>query len=115
MSFPLPFTLGLRRYAGVDVDEHNNEVEVWAPPVKQAAAFYLADSTEPASPGNAQRLVADAIAFVDISVAVKPHDHVVIPELGGEFDVEGLPQNWNYGPWGYQPDRLVLALRRVDG
>lgn len=77
-------------------------------------------SQEPAlGPTGGDRVVADVVLVVDSAVSVSHLDHFMISEVldtsgnPARLEVIGLPKDYNHGPWGFSPDRLVIELKAV--
>jgi hypothetical protein len=48
---------------------------------------------------------------VDVSVPVDHRDRFTVQ--GQVFEVNGLARNYDYGPFGFTPNRKVVELRMV--
>lgn len=111
---PLPFVVQHRAFlAGVE-DEHGNIAEGWADPVPVRAAYWSVSSSEPQVAGH-DRVIVDAAMFVSADTTIGARDRVEIVDLGGVFEVVGLPERYDYGPFEYRPGRCQVNLRRVEG
>jgi hypothetical protein len=110
--FPLPFTCQHEVYtAGVE-DAHGNTVPGWLEPVTVACAWWTPSSQEPnLPPTGGDRVVADMVLIVDSVVAVDHRDRFTVNSR--RFEVVGLPKDYNHGPFGFSPDRLVVELKAV--
>ncbi|MGW6121502.1 hypothetical protein ACWFRF_20840 [Nocardia sp. NPDC055165] len=112
MRFRLQHTAGHRVYSETGGrDDHGNEIPVWAAPVDVPAIWWPASTSEPQLAGH-DRVVVDMVAAVASSLAVSPHDRLVLDTA--EFEVIGAPSGWDRGP-GRRARRKLLNLRRVDG
>lgn len=129
--FPLPFTCLHEVYTPGVEDEHGNTVPGWLDPVSVACVWWSPQtqdaSTEPASaPTGGDRATLDLVLVVDSAVSVDHRDKFAIEGLatpvdqGGQivlvpkvFEVVGLPKDYNHGPFGFSPDRLVVELKWV--
>jgi hypothetical protein len=49
------------------------------------------------------------VLIVDSAVAVGHRDRFTVD--GREFEVIGLPKDYNHGPFGFDTDRLVVELK----
>lgn len=67
-------------------------------------------------------LVIDSTAAVDhrdrftiagLTTPVDRDGHIVLEAK--VFTVVGLPKDYNHGPFGFAPDRVVVGLKWVDG
>ncbi|WP_067507975.1 hypothetical protein [Nocardia puris] len=92
-------------------DAHGNPISTWAEPVPIQAVWWPASTSEPQVAGH-DRVVVDMVAVVASTLAVSPHDRLVLD--AAEFEVIGAAQNWDRGP-GRRAGRRLLDLRRVDG
>lgn len=122
--FPLPFTCQHQAYTPGVEDDHGNTVPGWLDPVTVACVWWSPNtetaSTEPASgPTGGDRVVADVVLVVDSAVTVGHRDRFTIADLldseGSPVPLEviGLPKDFNHGPFGFSPDRLVIELKAV--
>lgn len=118
--FPLPFTCQHEAYTPGVEDDHGNTVPGWLDPVAVACAWWAPSSQEPAlGPTGGDRVVADVVLVVDSAVSVSHLDHFMISEVldtsgnPARLEVIGLPKDYNHGPWGFSPDRLVIELKAV--
>ena len=118
--FPLPFTCQHEAYTPGVEDDHGNTVPGWLNPVAVACVWWAPSSQEPAlGPTGGDRVVADVVLVVDSAVSVSHLDRFTIPGLlnsNGEptrLDVIGLPKDYNHGPFGFSPDRIVVELKAV--
>ena len=53
----------------------------------------------------------DLVLVLDSAVTVDHRDKFTVE--GKKFEVVGLPKDFNHGPWGFSPDRLVIELKAV--
>lgn len=113
MSFPLPHTVQHLAYAGTARNSRGNTVDVWASPVDVAAFWHTGPTHEPQIAGH-ERVRVDAKVYVASSVTVSSKDKFVLPGRG-EFEVEGEPEDYDHGPFGFTPGVVVVNLRRVTG
>lgn len=120
MLFPLPFTCLHEAYTPGVEDEHGNTTPGWLDPVSVACVWWAPSSQEPAlGPTGGDRVVADVVLVVDSAVSVSHLDHFMISEVldtsgnPARLEVIGLPKDYNHGPWGFSPDRLVIELKAV--
>jgi len=111
-DFPLPFKCDQLAYIPGDENSHGNPDEQWAAPVERDCFWWDPSSTEiPMSPTAGSRAVADRYLVVAASVTVDHRDKFTVN--GHEFTVSGLPEDFNHGPFGFDPDRLVIELKWV--
>ena len=107
--FPLPFTCGHERHVAGQADAHGNRTPGWSAPVQVACVWWSPSSTEPAGdPTVAHGVAVDVVLVVDSSVAVDHRDRFTIE--GRRFEVVGLPQDFDHGPFGIAPGRRVVEL-----
>jgi hypothetical protein len=102
---PLPFTCLHLQYTAGEEDGHGNTLPAWSDPVDVACMWWPVGSEEPAGPPTGSERVVGELALV-IDVAV-PVDHRQV------FEVNGLAKNYDYGPFGFTPNRKVVELRMV--
>ncbi|MFV8169831.1 hypothetical protein [Mycolicibacterium peregrinum] len=64
-------------------------------------------------------MLVDVVLVVDSAVTVGHLDRFTIPDLLNSegdpmrLDVVGLPKDYNHGPFGFSPDRVVVELKAV--
>lgn len=114
--FPLPFTCQHEAYTPGVEDDHGNTVPGWLDPVAVSCVWWSPQtqdaSTEPASPPTGgDRVTWDLVLVLDSAVAVDHRDQFTVE--GKKFEVIGLPKDFNHGPFGFSPDRLVVELKWV--
>ncbi|WP_423487896.1 hypothetical protein [Mycobacteroides sp. PCS013] len=110
--FPLPFTCLQERYTAGDENAHGNATPGWAEPVPRSCVWWSPASHDPAQPPTGgERVIADLVLVVDVAGPVDHRDKFTIE--GRRFEVIGIPEDYNHGPWGFSPDRLVVALKWV--
>lgn len=111
--FPLPFTCQHEHYAAGVEDDHGNTVSGWADPVPVPCAWWsptAESSTEPLhGPTGGDRVTADLVLAVDAELAVDPRDRFTVN--GARFEVVGLPKDFNHGPFGMAPGRVLVELK----
>lgn len=59
------------------------------------------------------RVIADLVVVVDRTVSVGPLDRMVVD--GREYEVDGEAADYNHGPFGFSPNRLVVECKRIEG
>jgi hypothetical protein len=109
---PLPWNcLHVAYEPGVE-DGHGNILPGWAEPVAVACFWWPLESEEPpAPPTGSERVVATRAIVIDVAIPVDHRDRFVFGEQ--MFEVTGLPKNYDFGPFGFAPNRQVLELRMV--
>lgn len=111
--FPLPFTCQHERYVKGIKDADGNEIPDWAIPVVVQCVWWPEDSQRQfgdESVSNEQASI-DLNLVVDSSVVVDQRDRFTVD--GRPFEVVGLPQDYDHGPFGFRPNRKLLKLRWV--
>lgn len=106
------WTVDVLPYVGTDEDAYGNTVDAWAttPVVKRVYGWAPAGTNE----SNASRhtVTADVELFVPSDFTLDPRDHVRI--LGLTYEVQGIVEDYDHGPFGYTPGARV-NLRRAAG
>lgn len=109
---PLPFTCQHEQYSAGQEDDHGNVTSGWATPVPTPCVWWTPSSAEPnSSPTGGDRISVDAVLVVDSSVQVDHRDKFTVD--GRVFEVEGLPKDYDHGPFGFAPGRRVVELKWV--
>lgn len=111
--FRLRWKAGHRVYSEAGgKDDHGNAIESWATAVDVPAVWWSVSSAEPVVVGH-DRVVVDKLIVVASSLAVSPHDRMI---LGGEeYEVLGEAGDFDHGPSIRRAGRKPLNLRRVEG
>lgn len=113
-SFPLPFTALHSSYLDDPdtVDDHGNAVVGWADPVPVPCFWWYGDSYEPiAAPAGSDQVSIDINLVVDVELEVDHRDRFTVS--GHDFEVVGLPKEWDHGPFGFSPNRRVIELKWI--
>ena len=110
---PLPFSCGHEAYRDGEENDHGNTAPDWADPVSVDCFWWDPSSTEPLQgPTGGDTVIADRVLVINAALSVDHRDRFT---FGDErFEVDGLPGDYNHGPFGYAPGRLVIALKRVS-
>lgn len=109
---PLPFSCQHEVYTPGPKDANGNAKPGWAPAVLRKCFWWDPDSTEPLqSPTGGGNVIADRVLVLDASVTVDHRDRFTVN--GKRFEVSGMPKDYNHGPYGYIPNRLIVGLKRV--
>lgn len=112
MSFPLAQTVHHRPYTGQSRNSRGNVVDTWADPVDvDVYGWWIPNTHEPQIAGH-ERVRIDAQILAPPEFAPGSKDLIVLPV--GEFEVEGGVQDYNHGPFDWQPGN-VINLRRTTG
>lgn len=110
---PLPFTCSHQGYIGGAINSHGNPIDSWGSGVVRQCFWWDPASAEASTPPTAGiRVTADRVLVVDASVSVDYRDKFTF-DGGYEFRVQGLPKDYNHGPFGFTPNRLVIELKWV--
>lgn len=109
---PLPFTCLHGAYvAGVE-DDHGNTVPGWTDPVAVSCFWWSGSSAEPiAAPTGSDQVSVDVTLVVDADLAVDHRDRFTVD--GHDFEVVGLPKDYDHGPFGFSPHRRVVELKWI--
>lgn len=109
---PLPFTVQHEVYTPGPKDANGNPKPGWASAVARACFWWDPASTEPLQgPTGGSTAIADRVLVLDAAVAVDHRDRFV---WGSQrYEVNGLPKDYNHGPFGYTPNRVVVELKGV--
>jgi len=110
--FPLPWPCLHEAYLPGEEDGHGNTTPGWAEAVELRSFWWPLNSEEPAGPPTgSERVVAERALVIDVSVRVDHRDRFIFD--GQRFEVTGIPQNYDYGSFGFTPKRQVVELRMV--
>ncbi|WP_130865845.1 hypothetical protein [Acidipropionibacterium timonense] len=90
-------------------DVHGNATDEWASTPRMVFGWSQEQSDEPAAVG-ANRISTTLQVLSPWAAADK--DRVVI--LGHMFEVIGESEDWNHGPFGFEPG-YRFRVRRIDG
>ncbi len=108
--FPLPHTCQHEAYQEGVRDAHRNPLKSWAVPTPRNCVWWTPAASEiPHAPIGGDRVRVDLVLVLDESVSVDHRDRFRIN--GQPYEVIGLPQDYNHGPFGVSPGRLVVELR----
>lgn len=119
--FPTPHSITQRTPSpSADVDAYGNPIPGWTETVRPVCGWWVP------GPGDEPEGVVDARVVADVAVVcptfpTTPQDEYLIadPALSGAdglprpLRMEGLPQVYDNGPFGFQPG-MRLNLRLVD-
>lgn len=109
--FPTPWTVDVLPYVGTVENEFGNTVDVWAtvPVVEPVFGWAPAGTNE--STASRQTVTADVELLAPSVFTLDPRDHVRI--LGQTYEVQGVVESFDYGPFGYTPG-VRVNLRRFS-
>lgn len=106
----LPFTCLHGAYVDGAVDDHGNTIPDWADPVAVACFWWSPSSAEPlAAPTGSDQVSVDITLVVDSALQVDHRDRFTVD--GHDFEVIGLPKDFDHGPFGFAPNRRVIELK----
>lgn len=117
--FPTPFTVGVKTFEAGAVDDMGVPSESWSAPVETAVYGWSPPGTRGQSASEPFLVGREAVTW-DLDLLVPPgfscgpKDRVVVPGYSTEFEVEGLVEDYNFGPFGFKPGGRV-RLRIVEG
>lgn len=91
-------------------DAHGNPIHRWAEPeVRKVFGWHQSSSSEPSEQG-ANRVATTLVVLSPWPATVK--DQIAID--GVTYEVVGESQDWNHGPFGFEPG-YRFTIRRIDG
>jgi hypothetical protein len=109
---PLPFICLHEAYIPGEVDAHGNTTPGWREPAEVACMWWPVASDEPPGPPTgSERVVGELALVVDVAIPIDQRDKFTVKEQ--LFEVAGLAKNYDYGPFGFAPNRKVIELRMV--
>jgi hypothetical protein len=115
---PLRHEVGLHSYSAGEIDAYGCTIPVYTPPrdspgtAEKVYGWSLPLSIEPHGEGRDNIIVTDVELLAPPGFSVGPYDVVDLPD--GQYEVVGHPQDYGYGPFGFDPG-VVVKLRRVEG
>ena len=110
--YPLPFTCGNRRYKEGTEDGYENPKPDWEAAETRACVWWTPTSHEtPHEPAGGDRVQADLLLALASEIAVDHRDRFEID--GQPFEVQGIPQDYDHGPFGVSPGRRVVQLKWI--
>jgi hypothetical protein len=113
-AFPEPFTCGHRVYSATGDDGFGNAVPSWATAVtRNIYGAYPGTPGEDYEPGrNPSTIPLFLLGSTAQLGTVHARDRIVWQ--GNEFEVDGEPESYDFGPFGYEPG-VRVRLKRVEG
>lgn len=114
MRFPLLFTVGVHTASST---ADYNSATTYAPAADQPGTqvkvygWSTPSSTEPKRAGR-DEVVVDVELLVPPDFVVAADDLIDLPD--GQYEVLGDPEDYNHGPFGFQPGKIV-NLQKVSG
>lgn len=112
MTFPTPFTIGVKRYQEGAVDRYNNPTTSWLSAV--AVLVYSIAPTSSDEPFEAGRnaVITGLSVLAPVGTVIGPKDRVVIDSV--EYVVDGAIADWSKGPFAWSPG-IEIKLKKVTG
>lgn len=115
MTFPTLWTVGW--HTASTVQGGRGTVTTHTPTLDASGAAVKVYGWSPARQAETSetRVESDIDLYVPPTVTSRPGDVVDLPldKSLGQFEVVGYPEDWSYGPFGYQPGSVV-KLKRVQ-
>lgn len=115
---PLPLTALHGVYTAGVTDGHGNTVPGWSDSVPVPCFWWSGTSSgrggsgasgEPlGSPTGSDQVAVNITLVIDSDVAVDHRDRFTVD--GHDFEVVGLPKDYDHGPFGFSPNRRVVEL-----
>ncbi len=117
MTFPTPHVVQCWLYSPGGPDPHRDP-PTYSPALDQPGTqakvygWAIPSTSSPTVEGHPDRSAADADLYAPPTFAPPPRSLIGLPS--GRFEVVGEVQDFNHGPFGFQPGN-VIQLRRVVG
>lgn len=106
-------TVGWEQYQGETYDPRGNLIDSWADPVEiDGCGFDPGSSVEPRD-GTSQRVITSPVCYIPKRYPIGERDKITA--RGKTYEVEGEPADWRHPMTGWDPDLLVVTLRKVTG
>lgn len=112
---PLPFTCLHGAYISDAKDAHGNDIPEWTDSVAVQCFWWSSESTEPGykfrseESAGSDQVSVDVSLVVDSSLPVDHRDRFTV--AGHDFEVVGLPKDYDHGPFGFSPHRRIIELK----
>lgn len=112
MTYPTPFTIGVKRHVAGSADRYNNPADSWSAPV-DVLVYGIAptSSAEPFESGR-NAVVTGKTVLAPVGTVIGAKDRVVIDSE--EYEVDGDISDWSDGPFSWSPG-IEIKLKRVKG
>lgn len=108
--------VGVHTYSAGNRDGYNIPAPSWDPPLNEPGEERDVIGWAPHSSTEVSGVEPNRIVETDVDLLVPPdfqiasEDVVDLPE--GQFQVNGDPRDFGYGPYGYNPG-MVIGLKRI--
>ena len=110
--FPAPYVVEVLPYsADAETDDYGNPVEGYGDPV-EAAVYGWAPGGSQELTGWQSQVTADLSLYAPSGFPATHRDRVRVD--GVVYDVTGVPEDFNHGPFGFAPG-IRVNLTRVEG
>ena len=96
-------------YVGTVEDDYGNETPSYGQP-RTRYVYGWGPGGDIEVNGFRQTVTADLVVYAPPGFPVGSRDRVRVLDV--DYDVEGLPQDFNHGPFGYEPGVTVNLRRR---
>lgn len=113
--FPTPWTITVHAHSYGAKNGHGARADVFTDRVERVYGWSPPSAdTEPFEQGR-RVVVADLDIYGPATLSVDSLDEVTIPSgaAAGRYKVEGDPEDFNHGPFGFAPG-VRVSLRRVE-
>lgn len=111
-TYPTRFTVGVMTYTEGAVDDFGDPEDVWSTPAEVPVYGWAPAATGEPFEANRDVVTWDLDLYAPSGFTVGPRDRVVV--LGVEYEVEGVVESFDFGPFGFTPGCRV-RLKRVEG
>ena len=106
MTFPLSITVGWHQYSGGTTDAYGEITPVYTPPLNQAGTPVTVYAIAPATTGRHfadghDRVFTHKTMYAPPGLSIGTNDYIDLPE--GQYMVEGVPEDWSFGPFSWAP------------
>ena len=105
-DFPTAHTVTQRTPAASGEDDYGNPIEGWVEVERAVYGWWVPGPGEEPEQDIEGRIVAD-VALVAPTFPVSSEDQFLIDGFDRPLRVEGLPQVYDNGPWGWKPGMRV--------
>jgi len=109
--FPKPYSVLVSTRLDGETDAHGNPVASWSDPVEVPVYCWAPGGAAQEDNINREQVSWDLDLYTD-EIEVGPADRVTVKGL--DYEVVGYPEDYRWGPFGWQPG-VRVNLRRVEG